>query len=168
MLAFLAICDRGLAGLLKALVLVTSAVITLALVTLVITRYFFDISLASMHESSLFAAIWLYMCGAILATRKREHLVVDLLATSLHGTRARAIHDLVIALATLVIAGFFARWVWAMFAWGLKRPQTIPILDVPLWWAQAPLALMAFCAIAYALRDIVRAVIDINRASKEA
>ena len=45
-----------------------------------------------------------------------------------------------------------------MFAWGLKRPQTIPVLGLPLWLAQAPLALAAVTAVLYALRDMARAV----------
>lgn len=162
MLSFLRTCDRGLDLLLRSLVLLTSAVITLALVILVISRYFFDLSLSGMHETSLFAAMWLYMGGAILASRRGEHLVVDFIATSLKQARARHLHALVIAVATLVVALFFSQWVYSMFAWGLKRPQIIPILNVPLWWAQAPLALMAVCGVLYAMRDIARAVLDLK------
>lgn len=158
MLGFLKLCDRGLDGLLRILVIVTSAVITLALVALVILRYFFDLSLVGMHETSLFAAMWLYMGGAVLATRRREHLVVDFLAGSLQSPRAKALHDLLISVLTLVVVVFFAQWVWGMFAWGMKRPQTIPVLNVPLWWAQAPLALMVVSAALYGLRDLARAV----------
>lgn len=158
MLGFLKLCDRGLDGLLRVLVIVTSAVITLALVALVILRYFFDLSLVGMHETSLFAAMWLYMGGAVLATRRREHLVVDFLAGSLQSPRAKALHDLLISVLTLVVVVFFAQWVWGMFAWGMKRPQTIPVLNVPLWWAQAPLALMVVSAALYGLRDLARAV----------
>lgn len=168
MLRVLNLCDRGLNGLLSALVLITSAVITLCLVVLVITRYFFDLSLAGMHETSLFAAIWLYMAGAVMATRRGEHLVVDILATSLPSARGRAWHSLMIAVITLVIVAFFAQWVWGMFAWGMKRPQIIPVLNVPLWWAQAPLALMVFAGILYGLRDLARALLSLSRLSKEA
>ena len=168
MLRFLNLCDRGLNSLLSAIVLVTSAVVTLCLVVLVVTRYFFDISLVGMHETSIFAAMWLYMAGAVMATRKGEHLVVDIVATSLTTRRARAVHTLLIAALTLVIACFFAQWVWGMFAWGLKRPQTIPVLNIPLWLAQAPLGLMVFAAITYGLRDLVRAVLGLSRLAKEA
>ncbi|MCB5410343.1 TRAP transporter small permease [Pseudogemmobacter faecipullorum] len=168
MLRVLNLCDRGLNGLLSALVLITSAVTTLCLVVLVITRYFFDLSLAGMHETSLFAAIWLYMAGAVMATRRGEHLVVDILATSLPSARGRAWHSLMIAVITLVIVAFFAQWVWGMFAWGMKRPQIIPVLNVPLWWAQAPLALMVFAGMLYGLRDLARALLSLSRLSKEA
>lgn len=153
----IAAIDRGFSVVLQALVLLTSAVITLALAALVVCRYFFGISLIGMHEASLLAAIWLYMCGAILASRRGEHLVVDMLANALPDARARNWHALLIALLTLGIAGCFGFWVWRMLAWGMQRPQSIPVLNLPLWVAQAPLALTALAAIAYALRDTLRA-----------
>jgi len=168
MLTLLQLCDRGLHRLLRLLVITTSMVITLCLVVLVITRYFFDISLSGMHETSLVAAMWLYMGGAILASRRSEHLVVDFLATSLKTPRGRALHNVLVAVLTLVVVCFFAQWVWGMFAWGLKRPQTIPILNIPLWWAQAPLALMVLCGLAYGLRDLVRSLLALRLSRQEA
>lgn len=168
MIAFLTKTDRVFAWLLRATVLVTSAIVTLALVALVICRFFFNYALLGMHEASLLAAIWLYMAGAVLASRRNEHLVVDFLATSLQSPRVKAIHSLVVAALTLVIAGFFALWVWKMLAWGMKRPQTIPVLDLPLWSAQASFALAALSAILYALRDLVRTGLQIVYSSKGA
>lgn len=167
-ISFLNIADRALAWVLHLIVLATSAVVTLALVGLVISRFFFGYSLVGMHEASLLAAVWLYMAGAVLASRRNEHLVVDFLATSLSSARAKALHNLVVAVLTLIIAGFFTHWVWKMLAWGMKRPQTIPVLDIPLVWAQAPLALAALCAMIYALRDIARAALQISNHRKEA
>lgn len=161
MIAFLTKTDRAFDWFLRAIALLTSAIVTLALVALVICRVLFNYALVGMHEASLLAAIWLYMVGAVLASRRNEHLVVDFLASSLKAPRARAIHSLVVAALTIVIAGFFAHWVWKMLAWGMKRPQTIPVLDLPLWWAQASLALAAISAILYALRDLVRAALQI-------
>ncbi|WP_347140670.1 TRAP transporter small permease [Paracoccus sp. SSK6] len=168
MITFLSIADRALAWVLDLIVLATSAVVTLALVSLVISRFFFGYSLVGMHEASLLAAVWLYMAGAVLASRRNEHLVVDFLATSLSSSRAKAAHSLVVSILTLIIAGFFAHWVWKMLAWGMKRPQSIPVLDIPLVWAQMPLALAAFCAMIYALRDIARAALQLSYLRKEA
>lgn len=168
MIAFLTALDRAFAWLLRIIILLTSAAVTLTLVALVICRFFLNYSLLGMHEASMFAAIWLYMAGAILASRRGEHLVVDFLATSLTSPRAKAIHGLIVAVLTLIIAGFFAHWIWQMFSWGMKRPQTIPVLGLPLWWAQLPLALAAMSAIVYALRDIARTALQITQTGREA
>ena len=162
MIALLSALDRSFDLLLRVLTIATSMAITLALAALVICRYFFGVSLVGMHEASLFAAMWLYMCGAMLASRRGEHLVVDILANSFATRAGRAWHSLFLACLTLAIAGFFAFWVWKMFAWGARRPQIIPVLDLPLWTAQVPFAMAALAGIAYAARDIVRAVIQIR------
>lgn len=168
MVAVLTLADRAFAWLLQVVILAASAIVTLSLVALVIFRVFFSQSLLGMHEASLLAAMWLYMAGAVMASRRSEHLVVDFLATSLRAPRAQAIHGLVVAVLTLVIAAIFALWVWSMLAWGMKRPQIIPVLNLPLWYAQAPLALAAVSAVLYALRDIVRAGLRIAQPGKEA
>lgn len=167
MLGFLNATDQAFSWFLRVIIYVTSAVVTLALVALVIARFLFNQSLLGMHEASLLAAMWLYMAGAIMATRRSEHLVVDFLATSLKSRRAKAIHAFVVATLTLVIATIFSFWIWKMLAWGMKRPQTIPVLDLPLWIAQAPLAMAAVAAIAYALRDIARAAVQLFRMKEE-
>jgi len=166
MLRLLSSIDHAADVTLRALVIAASATITLALTALVIGRYGFGISLMAAHEASLFAAMWLYMCGAVLASRRSEHLVVDILASKLEG-RLKRLHQLLISVLTVVISCFFILWVWKMLAWGIKRPQTIPVLDLPLWTAQAPIALAALAAFLYGLRDVIRAALALAQAPKE-
>ena len=161
MLGFLNATDQAFAWLLRMIIYVTSAVVTLALVALVVARFFFSQSLLGMHEASLLAAMWLYMAGAVMASRRSEHLVVDFAATSLKSARAKAIHTFIVATLTLVIAAFFSFWLWKMFSWGMKRPQSIPVSNLPLWMAQAPLAMAAIAALVYSLRDMARAAIQL-------
>lgn len=166
MLRLLSSVDRTVDVALRALVMVASATVTLALTALVICRYGFGISLMSAHEASLFAAMWLYMCGAVLASRRSEHLVVDILASNLEGQMKR-LHQLLISVLTVVISCFFILWVWKMLAWGIKRPQTIPVLNLPLWMAQAPIALAALAALLYGGRDVIRATLALAHPPKE-
>lgn len=166
MLRMLIAIDSGADAILRMIVVFASAVVTLCLVGLVICRYVFGISLMAAHEASLFAAMWLYMCGAVLASRRNEHLVVDILASNLTG-RMKLAHQLVISVLTVVISSFFIFWVWKMLAWGLKRPQVIPGLDLPLWAAQAPIALAAIASLLYGLRDIIRTALALYQTSKE-
>lgn len=166
MLKMLSSLDRSVDLVLRTLMIVASATVTLALTALVVSRYGFGLSLNAAHEVSLFAAMWLYMCGAVLASRRNEHLVVDILASKLQG-RLKLLRQLLISVLTLVISGFFVLWVWKMLAWGMKGPQTIRVLDLPLWTAQAPIALAALAGLLYGLRDIIRAALALARVSKE-
>lgn len=167
MLRLLRSFDGSVDVVLRALVMAASAVITLSLTALVVCRYGFGISLMAAHEASLFAAMWLYMCGAVLASRRNEHLVVDILASNLAG-RMKLLHQLLISVLTVIISCFFVLWVWKMLAWGMKRPQTIPVLDLPLWMAQAPIAFAAVAVLLYGLRDVTRSGLALIQTSKEA
>lgn len=166
MLRMLVAFDNCSDAVLRGVVFLASVIITLCLTGLVVCRYIFGISLVAAHEASLFAAMWLYMCGAVLASRRNEHLVVDILASNLNG-RAKLLHQLVISVLTVIISSFFILWVWKMLSWGLKRPQIIPGLELPLWAAQAPIALAAVAGLLYGLRDITRTAIALYRSYNE-
>lgn len=147
---------------LDAVVIITSLLITAFLVVLVLLRYGFDTSVGGLHEASLVAAMWLYMFGATIASKRREHLVVNVLEQSLQSQRVSAIHQIVISTLTWVITLIFIYWTWRMFAWGIKRPQTIPGLGLPLWVSQLPLAVVAIASCAYAIRDISCGIIRLK------
>lgn len=167
MIAFLRILDCVFVKMLHFVALGASAVITLALVALVICRYVLNYPLSGMHEMSILAALWLYMTGAMLSSRNGGHLVVDLLESKLTSTKMHAFHALFISALTVVITAFFAFWVWKMLVWGIKRPQTIPVLNLPLWLGQLPLGLAAITAIVYGLRDTVKSTFLIFAHKKE-
>lgn len=165
MLNALKYTDELFSKFLETVVIITSLLITAFLVVLVCLRYGFDTSINGLHEASLVAAMWLYMFGATIASRRREHLVVNVLEQSLQSQRLNAAHQIFIALLTWIITLIFIYWTWRMFAWGMKRPQTIPGLGLPLWVSQLPLAVVAIASSAYAVRDIICGILRLNSAS---
>ncbi|KLK90084.1 hypothetical protein AA309_27655 [Microvirga vignae] len=169
MLAKLAQLDRITSKVLDWVALAASAFVAGLLVFLVFSRYVLNWSIVGLNELSVLAAMWLYMIGALIASRRREHLVVDLVPQLLSNPWAQAVHRVFVALVTLVITCFFVAWTYQMFAWGVKRPQTIPALGLPLWVSQAAVGVAAVGCCAYALRDVVtgmRALAEAKRASQ--
>lgn len=159
--------DKTFEVILCVLAIFASTTITASLVFLVVLRYLFDVSLTGMLETSLLAAIWLYMVGAIIAMKRRDHLVIDILHNAFPPGKLRAWHGLVVNLICLLITCFFVYWSWEMLAWTLQRPQKIPILDFPLWLAQFPILLAAFAAVIYSIRDIFNSIIIITTQKAE-
>jgi TRAP-type C4-dicarboxylate transport system permease small subunit len=153
--------DKVFEVLLCMLVILASITITTSLVSLVVLRYLFDISLTGMHETSLLAGIWLYMAGAIIAMRRRDHLVIDILHNALPAGKLRIWHGLLVNIICLLITCFFVYWSWEMIAWTLQRPQKIPILGLPLWLAEIPILIAAFTAVIYSIRDVLNSAINI-------
>jgi TRAP-type C4-dicarboxylate transport system permease small subunit len=142
------------AAALDAVAIVCSILVTGLMVFLVVARYLLGLSVVGLHELILLFAVALYMGGALIASRRREHLTVDWLAQRLTSPRAQGWHALFVALVTAVCCAFFIVWTYHMFAWGLKRPQTTPGLGIPLWIPQLAILAAALGCSAYAVRDI--------------
>lgn len=148
---------------LDAVAIAASLLVTGLLFVLVLARYVFGWNFSEAHDLSLLAAMFLYMTGALIASRRLEHLTVDFLPSQISRARAKAIHRAVVATITAIICAFFIYWAYRMFAWGLMRPQTTPALRLPLWIPQASIMLAAVGCFAYALRDLIAGLKDVRR-----
>ena len=69
--------DRGLMRLLSAIIIFTNLAVTGLVLFLVLARFVLGWSVVGVLELATLSAMWLYMCGAVVAARNREHLVVD-------------------------------------------------------------------------------------------
>ncbi|WP_272006504.1 TRAP transporter small permease [Roseovarius sp. ZX-A-9] len=153
----------AIARLLDFVAVVSSLVVAGLMVFLVIARYVLGLSVVGLHELIMLAAVALYMTGAVIASRKRDHLTVDWIAGNITDPRRKAAHDLLIATLTIIITIFFIVWAYWMFSWGLKRPQTTPAYQIPLWVPQMAIGLAAVGCFCYAVRDFIVALLKLRR-----
>lgn len=161
MVTFVRKLDAWLIGLLNVIVFFTSLAITGLILFLVLARYVLGWSVVGVLELATLSAIWLYMCGAVVAMRNREHLVVDFLSLSLTDPRHKAWHDLGVSLIMIVLSLFFVSLANDMVAWSMRRPQTTAALSLPLIIPQSAVVLAAILCAVYALRDVIVAVIRV-------
>lgn len=154
--------DGWIAGALNALAILASVLVTGLMVFLVIARYVLGLSIVGLHELILLTALQLYMIGAIIASRQREHITVTWLAERITAPRKQAAHAALVAAITVVVTVFFIVWTYWMFSWGLQRPQTTPAYGIPLWVLQVPILVAAVGCFLYALRDLVQAVRELR------
>ena len=68
----------------------------------------------------------------------------------------------VIAALTVIVCAFFLLWAYKMFAWGIQRPQSTPILRFPLWLPQLSILIGAVGCLSYALRDLYAGFTDLR------
>lgn len=153
----------AIARILDAIAILASLAVTGLMAFLVVARYVLGLSVVGLHELIMLAAVALYMSGAIIASRKRDHLTVDWLAGAIAHPRSKAVHDLLIATLTIIITIFFMVWAFWMFSWGLERPQTTPAFQIPLWVPQAAIGVAAVGCFCYAVRDFVTALLKLKR-----
>lgn len=147
-----------IAGTLDVLAVASYLLVTGLMLFLVIARYVLGLSIVGLHELILMFAVALYMIGAIIASRRREHITVTWLAEQITSPRKQAVHTAIIAAITVVVTVFFIAWTYYMFSWGLKMPQTTPAYDIPLWILQVPILVAAVSCFAYAVRDFLEAI----------
>jgi len=147
--------DSGLIGILNFIVIVTSLVITGLILFLVLARFVLGWSVMGVLELATLSAMWLYMCGAVVAARNHEHLVVDFLALSLKNSRHKALHTFALSMIMVVLSLFFLSLANDMVAWSIKRPQTTAALSIPLIVPQSAVVLAAVLCAVYALRDAI-------------
>lgn len=160
---FLHFLDTGADRVLKAVAIISSMAIIFLILFLVVARYLLGWSVVGVMDLVLVSSMWLYMSGAMIASRQNEHLVVDFLYQQLGSERAKAWHQLAIGLASFVVCGFFVLWAWKMMAWGMRLPQSTPALSIPLLVPQTAIMVAAVICMLYALRDAARGLRDVCR-----
>ncbi len=159
--------DRWLMRLMSVVIFVSTAVIVCLITFLILSRYVFGWSVVGMLELSTLCALWLYMIGAVVASRNREHITVDFTAQSLSNPRLSAAHDLAISVILFVLGLFFLSLSWDMIEWAMRRPQVTPGLGIPLFAGQAALVTAAVLGMAYTVRDIIKATSALINAKSE-
>ena len=152
---FLRKLDAGLIGILNIILIVTSLAITGLILFLVLARFVLGWSVVGVLELATLSAMWLYMCGAVVAARNHEHLVVDFLAQSLKDQRTKALHTFAVSMIMVLLSLFFLSLAKDMVAWSIKRPQTTTALSIPLIVPQSAVVLAAVLSVVYALRDAI-------------
>ena len=156
---------RGVGYLLDAAALVSSLVVVGLMLLLVVGRYVFGWSIVGLLEVIMIFGMWVYMLGALIASRRNEHLVVDFLAQKVGDGRAREAHKLVVGAVTFAATAFFTLLAWRMMKWGIEHPQTTPGVGIPLWVPQSAILVAAIGSGLCALRDIALAIRRIASAS---
>lgn len=155
MKVFLSQLNKGVVVVFNWTAVITS-VILVGLVTFsVISRYVFQWSIIGLNELALVAAMWLYMTGAMIASRRSEHLVVDFLPQKLTSPFWRGVHQRIIALIMVGASLFFIKLAWDMVGFALRLPSSTPGLGIPELIPKAALVLASVWCFGYALRDLI-------------
>lgn len=143
---------------LRAACCILSIGVTLLMVTEIAARHLFAHAFRGLPEIYLLLVMWLYMLGASLASANRSHLRIGILDQVISQSRAKQAVDLVRSLACLVLLACFIRWAWGLVAWGIKRPQTTPILYLPWLASMLSIFTASILMTLYGVRDVIQAV----------
>lgn len=155
MFRFFSALDTIIARICDIVVVVASAMVVGLIFFLVIARYVLEWSIVGPDEIALVSAIWLYMMGAVVASRRAEHLVVDFLPQRLTSPLLLKLHQRAVAVIMIGATAFFVYLGWEMIAFGLRRPQETPGLGLPEIIPLSAVMLASIICFGYAVRDLV-------------
>jgi TRAP-type transport system small permease protein len=158
--------DHVIGGLLNIIAFVSSLLVVGLMLFLILARYVFGWSLVGTLELVMLAGMWLYMSGALIASRRNEHLVVDFLELQIRDSRTKALHKTLVSVIVAAISACFVYWAYKMLAWGMVRPQRTPELAIPLWISQASIMVASLGCFCYAVRDVLSGIRQFNAAPR--
>ena len=154
------IIDNILKNLLNVSCFILSIAVTILMVTEIVARHLFEHGFRGLPEIYLLLVMWLYMLGASLASANRSHLRIGIMDQLITSTRAKQVYHLFLNAISLIIMLFFVRWGWGLVDWGIKRPQTTPILYLPWLISMLSIFVASILMALYSARDLFLSLAD--------
>ena len=130
-------------------------------------RSAFNAPLLGLEEMILFCVMWLYMLGAVLASRDRSHLSADFVSAFIHNVRIKNALQMTAKLVSMVAVVAFVVWSFDLLHWGLTMQQSTPVFRLPLYLSQASVFVASLCFLLYQLRDLISDLVDHSEKSAE-
>ncbi|RRJ82867.1 TRAP transporter small permease [Aestuariirhabdus litorea] len=97
----------------------------------VITRYVFETPIMGLEEVAMIPTLWLYILGAVNASREDTQIRANVLEIFLSTERARHILLVVSETCSLVISIWLTSWAWNYFRYALRVDKETPTLYLP-------------------------------------
>lgn len=141
--------------------------VTLLMVTEIVLRYVLNSSLRGLPEIYLLLVMWLYMLSTSMASANKSHLRIDIISSLIRSSRVESIYRLIIAVLMTIISLYFVRWSYGLFHWGLIRPTTTPILNLPGLATQSSIFVASILVTGYSLRDLIQAGLELRKRGKD-
>ncbi|WP_146491195.1 TRAP transporter small permease [Vibrio sp. T20] len=116
--------------------LLTALIASVALMQFVqvVTRYIFEVPIMGLEESMVIPTIWLYMLGAVNASRENSQIRANVLEIFIKSERGHTILALVGEIISFIISSWLTYWAWdyVKYAWRVWKES--PTLYIPTFY----------------------------------
>ena len=105
----------------------------------VITRYVLQIPVMGLEETMLYPTLWLYMLGAVNASRENSHIRANVLEIFLKTERQHKVLAIIGEVISLIVGLWLLSWAWdyTQYAWRVWRES--PTLYIPTFYSDIAL-----------------------------
>lgn len=100
----------------------------------VVTRYVFEVPIMGLEESMVIPTLWLYMLGAVNASREDTQIRANVLEIFIKTERGHQILAFISETISLVISSWLTYWAWdyVKYAWRVWKES--PTLYIPTFY----------------------------------
>lgn len=128
----------------------------------VITRYVLQIPVMGLEETMLYPTIWLYIFGAINASRENTHIRANVLEIFISTERAHTILAIVGEIISLIVGLWMLSWAWdyTQYAWLVWRES--PTLYIPTFYSDVALLVGVTLMMVYTVSHLVKHILTLR------
>ncbi|MES0883374.1 TRAP transporter small permease [Roseibium sp. SCP14] len=105
----------------------------------VITRYVLEIPVMGLEESLLYPTMWLYMLGAVNASRENTHIRANVLEIFLTTKRQHQVLAVIGEVISLTIGLWLTSWAWDFTRYSIRVWRESPTLYLPTFYVDIAL-----------------------------
>ncbi|WP_282182199.1 TRAP transporter small permease [Aliiroseovarius marinus] len=105
----------------------------------VITRYVLEIPVMGLEESLLYPTMWLYMLGAVNASRENTHIRANVLEIFLSSTKQHQVLAVIGEIISLTIGIWLTTWAWDFTNYSIRVWRESPTLYLPTFYVDVAL-----------------------------
>ncbi|NOC47633.1 TRAP transporter small permease [Ruegeria sp. HKCCD7559] len=105
----------------------------------VITRYVLEIPVMGLEESLLYPTLWLYMLGAVNASRENTHIRANVLEIFLTTERQHQVLAVIGEVISLIVGIWLTTWAWDFTKYSMRVWRESPTLYLPTYYVDVAL-----------------------------
>lgn len=134
----------------------------------VITRYIFETPIMGLEEIAVIPTLWLYILGAVNASREDTQIRANVLEIFLSTERARHVLLVISETCSLVISIWLTYWAFDYFKYALRVGKETPTLYLPTIIYESALFLGLSLMTLYVAWHLLKHIRFLIRGGKEA
>jgi len=105
----------------------------------VITRYVLEVPVMGLEESLLYPTLWLYVLGAVNASRENTHIRANVLEIFLKTRRQFVVLAIIGEVISLAVGSWLTYWAWDFTKYSLRVWKESPTLYIPTFYVDVAL-----------------------------
>lgn len=133
----------------------------------VITRYVLQVPVMGLEETMMYPTLWLYIFGAVNASRENTHIRANVLEIWLKTDRQHTILAIIGEIISLAVGMWLLSWAWdfTRYAWRVWKES--PTLYIPTFYSDVALLVGLTLMMIYTAWHLLGHVRSLNKGSAQ-